>query len=235
MKAKQLIVMLAVLVFASQLSATEVINNLQQEYSQQGAGTFSAERGKPIWEQDHNGRRCTNCHTSSLPTSIDAQPITSPTSRFAENKSLFRLSGSKDGSGKGHGGVMCEGCHGSTHAIWPSANPNANDNIAAKQIQGHAGTVTECVSCHASGSLGITLGGPHGMHPVGGTAFANGGHEHLAEKNPDSCRACHGKHGEGSVLSRVSKDRSFNVEDAGRINLRKGQQVSCTLCHSNKL
>ena len=170
-----------------------------------------------------------------LPNNADAQAISSPTSRFAENQSLFRLSGNKDGSEKGHGGVMCEGCHGSTHAIWPSAKPNGNDNIAAKQIQGHAGTITECVSCHEAGSLGNTLGGPHGMHPVGGTGFANGGHEHLAKRNPDNCRACHGKHGEGSVLSRVSKDRSFSVEDAGRINLHKGQQVSCTLCHSNKL
>ena len=170
-----------------------------------------------------------------LPNDPDAKPISSPTSRFAENQSLFRLSGNKDGSGKGHGGIMCEGCHGSTHAIWPSAKPNANDNIAAKQIQGHAGTITECVSCHKSGSLGNTLGGPHGMHPVGGTSFANGGHEHLAERNPDSCRSCHGKHGEGSVLSRVSKDRSFSIEDAGRITLHKGQQVTCSLCHRNKL
>lgn len=59
------------------------------------------------------------------------------------------------------------------------------------------------------------------MHPVGGTGFANGGHEHLAKRNPDNCRACHGKHGEGSVLSIVSKDRSFSVEYAGRINLHK--------------
>ena len=170
-----------------------------------------------------------------LPSSSDATPISSPSSRFAENQSLFRLSGNKDGSGKGHGGVMCEGCHGSTHAIWPSANPKANDNVAAKQIQGHSGTVMECVSCHKNGSLGNTLSGPHGMHPVGGTRFANGGHEHLARKNPDSCRSCHGKNGQGTVLSRASKDRSFSVEDAGRITIHKGQQITCTLCHSNKL
>lgn len=170
-----------------------------------------------------------------LANSVNATPITSPTSRFAENESLFRLSGNKDGSDKGHGGVMCEGCHGSTHAIWPSAVVNSNDNIAAKQIQGHAGTVTECVSCHKSGSLGNTLGGPHGMHPVGGTRFANGGHEHLAERNPNACRTCHGKNGQGTVLSKVSKDRSFSVEDVGRINLKKGQQVSCSICHRNPL
>ena len=56
-----------------------------------------------------------------------------PDSRFAENTGvnsagdevgvLYRLS-------KGHGGVMCEGCHNSTHAIWPNQNVFANDNIA---------------------------------------------------------------------------------------------------------
>ena len=56
-------------------------------------------------------------------------------SRFAENQSLYRLSGNKDGSGKGHGGVMCEGCHGSTHAIWPNQNPFANDNITATRYR----------------------------------------------------------------------------------------------------
>ena len=81
----------------------------------------------------------------------------SPASRFAENQVLYRLS-------KGHGGVKCEACHGSTHAEWPNASANANDNVTAKQLQGHTGTVIECTVCHAAGSLGITLNGPHGMH-----------------------------------------------------------------------
>jgi hypothetical protein len=170
-------------------------------------------------------------------------------SRFAENQSLYRLSGNDDGSKKGHGGVMCEGCHGSTHAIWPNANPMANDNIAAKQIQGHTGTITECSSCHAKGTLGNTLGGPHGMHPVGGTKFADGGHEKLAEKDKDSCRSCHGKNGEGTVLSKVAVDRTFVIEECENgtlcpgkkevknftVSLNKGDQVSCVMCHKNEL
>ncbi len=176
------------------------------------------------------------------------EPISSPSSRFAENQSLYRLSGNDDGSGKGHHGVMCEGCHGSPHAIWPNPNPNANDNIAARQLQGHAGPVIECDSCHEPGSLGITLGGPHGMHPVGGTRFANGGHAQLAERNRNSCRACHGNHGEGTVLSRVAADRSFRIGECENgslcpgtergnflVNLQKGSQVSCNLCHRNQL
>jgi len=78
----------------------------------------------------------------------NATPIVSPGSRFGENESLYRLSGNADGSGKGHGGLMCEGCHGSTHAIWPNANDNANDNVAAKQLQGHTGSIIQCSTCH---------------------------------------------------------------------------------------
>ncbi len=183
-----------------------------------------------------------------LPGDATATPIESPASRFAENQSLYRLSGNKDGSGKGHEGIMCEGCHGSTHAIWPNPNPLANDNIAANQLQGHSGTIVECDTCHTPGSLGITLDGPHGMHPVGGTRFADGGHEDLAEKNGDQCRSCHGKNGEGTVLSRVAADRSFVIEECEdgtlcpgkevknfRVTLKKGTKVSCNLCHENEL
>ena len=143
---------------------------------------------------------------------------------------------------------MCEGCHGSTHAIWPSQNPLSNDNIASKQIQGHTGSISECSSCHADNSLGNTLGGPHGMHPVGGTRFANGGHERLAKNNRNSCRTCHGKNGQGTVLSRTSRDRDFTIEECEggtlcpgreinnfRVKLPKGTQVTCRMCHSNEL
>ncbi len=155
-----------------------------------------------------------------------------PNSRFASDRPLYRLSGNS-GSGKGHHGIACEGCHGSTHAIWPNANPWANDNKAAMQIQGHAGPITECSSCH-SGDLGVTLEGPHGMHPVGDTRFAHD-HEHLAKQNKDACRACHGKHGEGSVLSRTAAARTLQTDDHGSVQLAEGTPVTCDLCHSNKL
>lgn len=231
-----------------------------------GAGLNLAKRvpwaSEPKCQSCHTGDALTPNHPAGAVVSDDglrlaqafissdtsATPIESGSSRFAENQSLYRLSGNDDGSGKGHGGVMCEGCHGSTHAIWPTLNPLANDNITAKQIQGHTGSVTECSSCHENGTLGNTLGGPHGMHPVGGTRFANGGHEDIAEGNPNACRACHGKNGQGTVLSRVSVDRSFVIEecengtlcpnqevDNFRVNLSKGTQVSCVMCHKNEL
>jgi len=157
-----------------------------------------------------------------------------PDSRFASDQPLYRLSGSSEG--KGHGGVFCEGCHGSTHAIWPNANPFANDNRSAEGLQGHTGPIVECSTCH-TGDLGVTLDGPHGMHPVGNTTFSMGGHEKLAEKNKDACRACHGQNGEGSVLSRVAVDRTLFKDEHGdkTVTLAKGTPVTCDLCHGNKL
>ena len=62
----------------------------------------------------------------------------------ARNPKLYRVS-------TGHEGVMCEGCHGATHAEWPNGNPNANDNVTANQLQGHTGTIVECSTCHENG------------------------------------------------------------------------------------
>jgi hypothetical protein len=172
-----------------------------------------------------------------------ATPIVPVNKRFAEptvastgNPQLYRVSA-------GHKGVLCESCHGSTHAIFPNANPNANDNVASMQLQGHAGVISECSTCH-TGDLGITLDGPHGMHPVGsaGAKFADGGHDDLAESNPDACRACHGQNGQGTVLSRMSTDRILQCDkqtsfcpDGNSQLFPKGYQVTCTDCHSNKL
>ncbi|MEN8802127.1 MAG: hypothetical protein ABF297_09115, partial [Thiogranum sp.] len=165
----------------------------------------------------------------------NASPIVATASRWAENETLYRLSGNDDGSGKGHGGIMCEGCHGSTHAIWPNANPNANDNVTADQLQGHTGTLMECDTCHTNvnnlstdGSLD-SMRGPHGMHVVGDTNFADGDHKDNINRN--QCRACHGDNGQGTVLSRTADDR--NLPDVGFVP--KGTPITCTMCHSNEL
>ena len=173
-------------------------------------------------------------------------------SRFAENTALnkqgeevsvlYRLS--KDE----HGGVMCEGCHNSTHAIWPNPLVAANDNIASIQLQGHTGTLSECTACHGDNDLGNTLAGPHGMHPVGAGEFTDGGHEDLFKSNKADCQSCHGVNGEGTVLSRSFTDRSFTIEECEKgslcpgaestnfeVNLSKGEAVSCGLCHENVL
>jgi hypothetical protein len=165
----------------------------------------------------------------------NATPISATNKRFAENESngnrvLYRYS-------KGHGDLACEVCHGSTHAEWPvqpeSGAYVANDNMAAIQLQGHTGKIIECSACHTE-TLPASLDGPHGMHPVGATRFADGGHESLAEHSGDRCRACHGANGEGTVLSVVATSRSLSVE-GHTVSLAKGEMVSCDLCHENKL
>ncbi len=174
-----------------------------------------------------------------------ATPIVPTNKRFAENvidANNPTVTGSNDPRignpmlyrvSKGHEGVFCEACHGSTHGIWPNKNDLANDNVAATQLQGHKGVITECSTCH-EGDLGSTLDGPHGMHPVGDTRFSDGGHEDLAERNLDACRACHGRNGEGTVLSRAAVDRTLSNE--GRtVRISQGEMVNCTHCHSNEL
>lgn len=194
-----------------------------------------------------------------------ATPIVPTNKRFAENTTsvsdsagagnpmLYRVS-------KGHGGVFCEACHGSTHGIWPNRNSDANDNVAAMQLQGHTGTITECSTCHGNTDMGLSQGGPHGMHQVSqisgnGSAIDtsaditswNRNHEDL--NNFSSCRACHGLNGEGTVLSRAAADRTLmckedssvcrkvtvNGQEARRIFVAEGTEISCDLCHENKI
>jgi len=183
--------------------------------------------------------RCESCHTGDAVNHLGddirlsqawdddiniATPRLAANKRFSENNNtLYRNS-------LGHGNVACEGCHGSTHAIWPNALASANDNLAAIQLQGHTGSIIECSTCHTS--LPLTLNGPHGMHNVNSTGW-NLEHEDFYEKNPNACRACHGTNLEGTELSRTAADRDYLRDDDGdkTIHLAKGTPVSCGLCH----
>ncbi len=144
-----------------------------------------------------------------------ASPIVAANDRFAQQPNkLFRQS-------KGHGGLACEACHGSTHAIWAAGG---NDDVAAKALQGHAGTIGECSTCHqAPPSNG--LGGPHGMHPVGASWVS--AHKSFGEKNLGSCTPCHGTDYRGTALSKMFATRTL----AGR-TLTAGTQVGCYTCHN---
>ena len=161
--------------------------------------------GQPNVIPAADGIRLLRAYTTDDP---DSRPIFANNKRFAENDVdgktiLFRLS-------KGHQGVFCEACHGGTHAEWPNANPAANDNVAATQLQGHTGTIIECSTCH-SGTLQATLEGPHGMHPVGDNNSQNwvNDHEDFVERNGGessnslqaNCGVCHGAAGVVTVLA----------------------------------
>jgi len=194
--------------------------------------------------------RCQSCHTGDALSSLagndlvraadgirlrqayriddpSASPILANNQRFAENlNTLYRNS-------KGHGGISCENCHGSTHAVWPTSEiNNPNDNVAAVQLQGHTGTITECVVCHAQGSIPLGLDGPHGIHNVDDRRW-NLFHPQFFDADEASCRTCHGLNLEGTVLARAAAVRNLVTENGNDIIFQKGRRISCDLCHGN--
>ncbi len=188
--------------------------------------------------------KCSSCHTGHGedpvgnlaydPSDPAATPIEIANSRFAENPgTLYR------NSLDGHAQLFCEACHGSPHAIWPNRDPNANDNVPAIQLQGHAGTLRECSVCHESNAFpNGTLDGPHGMHPVNDPNWIKSKgdfyHEDFVWRNGnDQCAACHGSDHLGTRLSRVPVDRVLRDADGVvRARVSAGDVISCDLCHS---
>ena len=153
-----------------------------------------------------------------------ASPLLASNKRFAEDPdALYRFS-------MGHGGIMCEGCHGSTHAVWPNEDADANDNVAAKMLQGYMGTIIECTTCHESGSLPLTTKGPHGLHNVNNSRWYDDGHEDFYENNKSSCKACHGMNLTGTPMAKMPISRTFRVEDK-TVTFAKGDLVRCDRCH----
>lgn len=178
---------------------------------------------------------CQNCHTGTatknsgairFDSAFDAQgnPRGAADLTFATDPdvpvagtSLFRFS-------RGHGGLYCSACHGSTHAEFPSTEPN--DNVYSQQLQGHSGMLAECTACHTAQPT-TTRGGPHGLHPVGSAWISR--HDNAAEANLDGCRLCHGADLRGTVLSRLLADRTLSA--FGSKNWWRGFQVGCYNCH----
>jgi hypothetical protein len=137
----------------------------------------------------------------------------------ATGKSLYRFS-------KGHGNLLCEACHGATHAEYPSSH--ANDNVLSKDVQGREGTIGECASCHKSVPLTADQG-PHGMHTVG-SAWVSG-HKSYAQSNKAACAYCHGADYRGTLLSTVKTARTLNA-DGKTVTYTAGQKAGCYDCHN---
>lgn len=218
-------------------------------------GEYPLQKGGSLDGQNDNGQRrpwmdlprCQSCHTGDavdhlsgdklklhsdgirltqayVEGDLSASPITAQNDRFAENSAtLFRNS-------KGHGGVACEGCHGSTHAVWANPATDASDNITAMQLQGHTGTLIECQTCHTDTPT-VTTNGPHGMHNVNNLAWIDHRHEFSYRSNPKNCQACHGVDLKGTVLSKMATTRSFKIEGK-EMTLNQGEQIACNRCHS---
>lgn len=134
-------------------------------------------------------------------------------------KNLYRFS-------TGHGDLQCESCHGATHAVYPSHEDN--DNVQSIAVQGHAGTVNECVACHTDMPL-TADGGPHGMHTTGDVWIEE--HEDVAKLGgSESCTYCHGADYRGSPLSEIKINKTFRVEEETKTFVA-GHQVGCYDCH----
>ena len=133
--------------------------------------------------------------------------------------SLYRFS-------KGHGGLYCEACHGSTHAEFPATHPN--DNIQSVQHQGHVGTFVECSSCHGAAPLTAT-GGPHGLHPVG-QSWVSQHADSVDQGGATACQVCHGADYRGTALSRSQADRTISA--FGTKTFWRGFQIGCYTCHN---
>ncbi len=94
--------------------------------------------------------QCTDCHGDITKVAQNTEPwLNEPKcgsagchgEAYNTTQPLYRMS-------TGHGGIYCEACHDSTHAIAVSREPN--DAIKFLQLQGHKGTLSDCTVCHAT-------------------------------------------------------------------------------------
>ena len=86
-----------------------------------------------------NEPRCDSCHDQAL------------------NNPLYRFS-------TGHGGLYCEACHDSTHAIAPSRV--ARDGLKFMALQGAPGPLSNCNLCHTVMTAQMKAAGAAGMHDI---------------------------------------------------------------------
>jgi len=127
-----------------------------------------------VMSNEHN-MSCTNCHggMQQVAESIHSgrRPwIDEPQCGSCHGSQYAEESGKLYRNSKGHGGLFCTTCHGSPHAILPSREEN--DNLQNYNLQGYAGTLSDCKVCHTTNPSGP---GPHGIYAdTGGTVDADG-------------------------------------------------------------
>lgn len=194
-----------------------------------GMSTRTGWLDEPNCQMCHqNGATYTTAFTSSNigPTgtqraSSDATFATNPDVP-ATGFSLYRFS-------QGHGSTECSACHGSQHAEYPTNQPN--DNVYSVNLQGYAGRLTECAVCHSSVLSVTSNGGPHGMHTVG-QAWVSSHSQYASNGGYTACAYCHGSSYQGTTLSQLLTNKTFNVDDGGTKSFTAGHQVSCYDCHN---
>lgn len=126
------------------------------------------------------GMDCVDCHGTMEKVSQNPAPwFNEPRcdaanchgAGYAQDMPLYRMS-------KGHGGVYCEACHDSPHAIAPSSV--SNDSIKFIALQGRIGALSNCMACHATSPK---LPGPHGV-TARGYSLSPGIYLPLMKDNP---------------------------------------------------
>ncbi len=135
--------------------AGEVTDNLDGCYNCHPGPQTQCLRGT----MSMSGMECDDCHGGMEQVSQNNSPwLSEPrcddchdSGAYDQDQPLYRMS-------KEHGGIYCEACHDSPHAIAPSREPR--DGIKFVGLQGHAGTLETCTVCHATQPTGS---GPHGM------------------------------------------------------------------------
>ena len=101
-----------------------------------------AEVGDPARTPWLNMPQCESCHTAQL-VRATIKHIDTPNANLTAGASdLYRNS-----KAHGGGGIYCEACHGSTHAVYPSLVER--DNEQSIRLQGHAGMINDCTVCHS--------------------------------------------------------------------------------------
>ncbi|MDH5546381.1 MAG: cytochrome c3 family protein [Gammaproteobacteria bacterium] len=195
----------------------------------------SSEQRRPFLDEP----RCESCHTGDalqhlgdsivLNRTFDESDVFA-TQRLAVNRRYAEEPDKLYRQSVGHGGVACQGCHGSPHAIWSSSIPGMVDNLIPIQLQGHVGTISQCEVCHEKG-VPVSLNGPHGLHNIDDPQWMGSEHGRFYNADPKSCQSCHGLSLEGTHLSRALAARSFITKAGSVIQYGSGQVIGCNDCH----
>ena len=106
------------------------------------------------------GLTCVNCHGTMADVANPARRpwIDVPRCGDCHGTNFAENANTRYRDSVGHGGMYCEACHGSPHAILPTIQ--ANDNVQSIAYQGYPGAIRSCSVCHTTTPQGA---GPHGI------------------------------------------------------------------------
>ncbi len=97
-----------------------------------------------------NGMNCMSCHSSMTAVASKNRPwLDEPRCDDCHSRAEFEFEqpGTLFRDSIGHGGIHCEACHNTPHAVTPTIT--ALDNAQAINLQGYSGPINNCVLCHS--------------------------------------------------------------------------------------